>query len=74
MMGDRSSRTGTQAVLLGELGSTLVPDARVLFMTGFVLEDSIRQAIDAGAYPVAYKPFDIEKVLALVAQIVGKEV
>ena len=52
----------------------LDPDARVLFMTGFVLEDSISQAIDAGAYPVAYKPFDIEKVLALVEQIVAKEV
>ena len=50
------------------------PDARVLFMTGFVLEDSIRQAIDAGAYPVAYKPFDIEKVLALVAQIMAEKV
>ena len=50
------------------------PDARVLFMTGFVLEDSIRQAIEAGAYPVAYKPFDIEKVLALVAQIMAEKV
>ena len=50
------------------------PDARVLFMTGFVLEDSIRQAIDAGTYPVAYKPFDIEKVLALVAQIMAEKV
>jgi len=50
------------------------PDARILFMTGFVLEDSIRQAIDAGAYPVAYKPFDIEKVLALVAQIMAEKV
>ena len=74
MMGDRSSRTGTQAVLLGELGSTLVPDARVLFMAGFLLEDSIREAIDAGVYLVAYKPFDIEKVFALVKQIVAKEV
>ena len=43
-------------------------------MTGFVLEDSIRQAIDAAAYPVAYKPFDIEKVLALVEQIVTGKV
>ena len=54
--------------------SALDPDARVLFMTGFVLEDSIRQAIDAGAYPVAYKPFEIEKVLALVAEIMAEKV
>jgi len=52
----------------------LDPDARVVFMTGFVLEDSIRQAIDAGAYPVAYKPFDIDKVLALVAEIMAEKV
>ena len=52
----------------------LDPDARVIFMTGFVLEDSIRQAIDAGAYPVAYKPFDMENILALVEQIMAKEV
>ena len=54
--------------------SALDPDARVLFMTGFVLEDSIRQAIDAGAYPVAYKPIDIEKALALVEQFVTGKV
>ncbi len=52
----------------------LDPDARVIFMTGFVLEDSIRQAIEAGAFPVAYKPFDLENVLALVEQIMAKEV
>ena len=43
-------------------------------MTGFMLEDSIREAIDAGAYVVAYKPFDIEKVFALIKQIVAKEI
>ena len=43
-------------------------------MNGFMLEDSIREALDAGAYLVAYKPFDIEKVFALVKQIVAKEV
>jgi len=52
----------------------LDPDARVIFMTGFVLEDSLRQAIDAGAYPIAYKPFDLEIVLALVEQIITKEI
>ena len=54
--------------------NTLDPDARVIFMTGFVLEDSLRKAIDAGAYPIAYKPFDLENVFALVEQIMVKEV
>jgi len=47
------------------------PQARVIFMTGFALEDSIKQALVAGAYPVAYKPFDIENILALVKQIIA---
>ena len=54
--------------------NALDPDARVIFMTGFVLEDSIKLAIDAGAYPIAYKPFDLEIVLALVEQLMVKEV
>jgi len=45
------------------------PEARVIFMTGFVLEDSIREALEGGAYPIAYKPFDVEVVLALLKQI-----
>lgn len=48
----------------------LDPQPRVIFMTGFVLEDSIRRALGEGAYPVAYKPLDIESVLALVKQII----
>ena len=48
------------------------PEARVIFMTGFVLEDSVRQAIEAGAYPIAYKPFDVENVLLLLRQMVSE--
>ncbi|MFQ5855970.1 MAG: response regulator [Anaerolineae bacterium] len=48
------------------------PDARVLFMTGFVQEESIRRALDAGAYPVAFKPFDMKTVLALVEDMIAE--
>ena len=48
------------------------PDARVIFITGFVLEDSIRQALEAGAYPIAYKPLDLENLLTLVEQTVSQ--
>lgn len=47
-------------------------DSRVIFMTGFAQDDSIRQALESGAYPVAYKPLDIENVLALVETITRK--
>ncbi len=50
------------------------PQARVIFMTGFTLEDSVRQALAADAYPVAYKPFDVESILALVKQIAAEKV
>jgi len=46
------------------------PEARVIFITGFVLESSIKEALEAGAYPVAYKPLDIENILALVEQTI----
>ena len=54
--------------------NALYPDARVLFMTALVPEDSVRQGLDAGAYAVAYNPFDIEKALALVAQTMAEKV
>lgn len=44
-------------------------EARVIFMTGFVLEDSVREALHSGAYPIAYKPLDISNILEMVEQI-----
>jgi AmiR/NasT family two-component response regulator len=35
-------------------------------MTGFALEDLVREALDEGASAVVYKPFEIEKVLGIV--------
>ena len=44
-------------------------------MTGYTEEDLVRRAITQGTYTCIYKPFDMEKVLALVEDIVkeGKE-
>ena len=50
----------------------LDPEAKVIFMTGFVLEESVKRAIEEYAYPVASKPLDIESVLGLVEQIVAE--
>lgn len=49
------------------------PEARVIFITGFVLEDSIKAALEGGAYPVTYKPLDIENLLALVQQTLSEK-
>ena len=50
------------------------PEARVIFMTGFVVEESLKEALDAGAYPIAYKPLDIDNICGLLAQVSAEKV
>lgn len=45
------------------------PDVAVIMMTGYSEEELMRKAIAEGAYTCIYKPFDLEKVTALVEQI-----
>jgi len=45
------------------------PRAAVIMMTGYTAEDLIERAISGGAYTCIYKPFDMEKVIALVEKI-----
>jgi two-component system, NtrC family, response regulator HydG len=42
------------------------PGATVIMMTAYALEEEIRRAIREGAYAVAYKPFDMDRMLAVV--------
>ncbi len=43
--------------------------AVVIMMTGYTEEDLVRRAVSAGAYTCIYKPFDMEKVIALVESL-----
>jgi len=45
------------------------PNAAVIMMTGYSLDDLVRRAISQGAYTCIYKPFDMEKVIELVEEI-----
>jgi CheY-like chemotaxis protein len=45
----------------------LRPQARVYMMTGYSVEELIRQAIDNGALGVLHKPVDPNEVLSLLA-------
>ena len=45
------------------------PGAAVIMMTGYTEEDLVKRAISGGAYTCIYKPFDMEKVIALVETI-----
>lgn len=42
------------------------PSAAVVMMTAYAVEDLVREALEAGAYGILYKPVDIDEVAALV--------
>jgi len=45
------------------------PDARVLMMTGYSVEELVAQAVENGALGVLYKPFAMEKLLAVLDRV-----
>lgn len=45
----------------------LSPTTAVIMMTAFAVEDLVKEAIREGAYSVVYKPFDLKKLIALIA-------
>lgn len=42
------------------------PQATVIMMTGYSVEELVKRAISRGAYTCIYKPYDAEKVVALI--------
>ncbi len=42
------------------------PQAAVIMMTGYAEEDLMKSAVGAGAFTYLYKPFDMEKVIAMI--------
>lgn len=44
------------------------PQARVVMMTAFAVEDLIRESCEEGAYAVLYKPFDIDRVFKVLKE------
>ena len=44
------------------------PDAVVMMMTAYAVEDLVQQALQEGAHGILYKPLDIERVIAIVEQ------
>ncbi|MEW6609903.1 MAG: response regulator [bacterium] len=47
----------------------IIPGVRVLMMTGFAVEDLIKQALKEGAYACIHKPFDIAKLLEQIESV-----
>ena len=42
------------------------PNAAVIMMTAYSVEDLVREALEEGAYAVVYKPFDMEHVVSII--------
>jgi DNA-binding NtrC family response regulator len=48
------------------------PQAAVIMMTAYSVEDLVREALEEGAYAVVYKPFDIEHVVSIIEAALHK--
>ena len=46
------------------------PECTVVMMTGFAVEDLIKQAVSEGVYTVLHKPLSVEQLLEIVEQVV----
>jgi len=47
----------------------LRPNLVVIIMTGYAVNETLKEAFELGAYGVIYKPFDIEEVLELIRRV-----
>jgi two-component system response regulator HydG len=59
----------TDGAQIFEQVKAIDPEVAVIMMTGYSEEELIKKSIFQGAYTCIYKPFDIEKILALVGEI-----
>ena len=50
------------------------PEATVIMMTAYSVEDLVKKALEEGAYAVIYKPFDIDKVIAIIEELLGEKI
>jgi len=50
------------------------PDARAIFITGFELDETVRQALETDALPIAYKLFNVERILTLIKDLTTEKI
>jgi two-component system response regulator HydG len=48
------------------------PQAAVIMMTAYSVEDLVREALEEGAYAVVYKPFDMEHVVSIIESVLHR--
>lgn len=47
------------------------PEATVIMMTAYSMEDLVKEALEEGAYAVVYKPFDVDRIVAMIDELLG---
>jgi len=45
------------------------PKSAVVMMTAYSVEDLVKEALEEGAYAIIYKPFDIDRVIAIIEEL-----
>ena len=45
------------------------PDTSVIMMTAYAVEDLVKEAISEGAYTVVYKPFDMDRIIQTIEEV-----
>jgi two-component system response regulator HydG len=48
------------------------PQAAVIMMTAYSVEDLVQEALEEGAYTVVYKPFDMEHVVSIIESVLHR--
>ena len=51
----------------------LDPKAAVIMMTAYSVEDLVKEALEEGAYAVVYKPFDIDRIIAVIEELLHEK-
>ena len=49
------------------------PKAAVIMMTAYSVEDLVKEALEEGAYAIVYKPFDIDRLIAIIEDLLHEK-
>ena len=50
------------------------PRAAVIMMTAYSVEDLVKEALEEGAYAIVYKPFDIDKIMTIIEELLHEKI
>lgn len=50
------------------------PKVAVIMMTAYSVEDLVKEALEEGACAIVYKPFDIDKIIALIEELLHEKI